>query len=129
MRLCDSEFSYSNCALSLQACFKMLPIAGGVVLLFLVAFGLYVNSIPAKIPTPQTSPAPEYDSARILQAARDSGGKVTLDQLKEAGMDVDKLIEQGVDPDNIRLEPNKPPEKEADGENVEADQNNEHVEL
>ena len=41
--------------------------------MLLIVFALYVRSVPPKVPTPKTSPAPNMDAQRILQQAMQDG--------------------------------------------------------
>jgi hypothetical protein len=70
-----------------QACFKLLPYAGGVIFLLLVIFAIYVRNIPPKAPKSKINPAmtPE-DTERFLQEAMKEGNfKMTPVTTKEEG--------------------------------------------
>lgn len=42
-------------------------------ILLMIIFSMYVRSVPPKVPTPKTSPAPNMDVQRILEEAMKEG--------------------------------------------------------
>mmetsp|Transcript_134193 Transcript_134193/g.199662 ORF Transcript_134193/g.199662 Transcript_134193/m.199662 type:complete len:135 (-) Transcript_134193:94-498(-) len=82
-----------------EACLKLLPMAGGVILVFLLAFGLYVRSVPPKVvPTtidPTTLQQPQFQGAvpEFMNVDAEPRVKEALD---EAADILNNLVAEGV---------------------------------
>ena len=83
-----------------------MPMVGGAVLFFLIVFALYVRSVPPKVPTPKTSPAPGMDAQRILEQAM-KDGNIKFDTSGE-GVEVPPMEEAPAPPES-ETEPNEEP--------------------
>ena len=115
-----------------QACFKILPMVGGGIFLFLILFSLYVRSVPPKVPTPKTSPAPGMDTQRILEQAMKEG-KISMekkldDALGGAVKDGSVFMKTSVKYDS-ETDGEPPAEAPAPDGEGQADPNDERVEL